>query len=62
VAYGPQHLFKSCSLLGLAVTEPFLAKTAVQNTNLDKNPDPVSYLGGKKRISAKKYFDTEMKI
>ena len=33
-AYGPQHLFSSHSLLGLVVTGPFLAKTAVQNTNL----------------------------
>jgi hypothetical protein len=34
VAYGAQHLFSSYSLSGLAVTGPFMAKTAVQNTNL----------------------------
>jgi hypothetical protein len=34
VAYGPKRLFSSYSLLGLAVTEPFLAKIVVQNTNL----------------------------
>jgi hypothetical protein len=34
VAYGTQHLFSSYSLLGLAVTWPLMAKTAVQNTNL----------------------------
>ena len=34
MAYGPNHLFSSYSLLGLAVTEPFRAKTVVQNTNL----------------------------
>jgi hypothetical protein len=34
VPYGPQHVFSSYSLLGLAVTEPCLAKTAVQNNNL----------------------------
>jgi hypothetical protein len=34
VAYGPQHLFSSHSLLVLAVTGPFLAKIAVLNTNL----------------------------
>jgi hypothetical protein len=33
VAYGTQRLFSSYSLLGLAVTGPFMAKTAVQNTN-----------------------------
>jgi hypothetical protein len=38
VAYGPKHLFSSYSLLGLAVTEPFLAKTVVQNTNLGTKP------------------------
>ena len=34
MAYGPEHLFSSYSLLDLAVTEPFLAKTIVQNSNL----------------------------
>jgi hypothetical protein len=34
VAYGTQHLFSSYSLLGLAVTGPFMSKKAVQNMNL----------------------------
>ena len=34
MAHGPHHLFSSDSFLGLAVDEPFLDKTVVQNTNL----------------------------